>query len=91
LHFCRPEYKVEITQEGQRQFLLWTTEGVCPEKPDKYFLCLKDGKFIFDLTYKQYREQWGTDDWPGWYSIEEWFKDEQWVLPYLFNWSGRYE
>lgn len=47
---------------------------------------------MFDITYDFYRKLYCTDDWPGWIRIEEDFKSagEEWLLPYLFKWSGKY-
>lgn len=90
LYFNFSDYQCEPSLEGRKQFALWVAQGIYPEKPHPYFSCLKHGKSMFDITYTMYRKMYLTDDWWGWYAIEEDFKDEPWLLPYLFKWSGRY-
>ncbi len=79
-------FPAEITGLGREQFFLAQTHGVFPEKPDPYYICLNDGKGLFDLQCSELQQMYQKGEWWGWYQLWMDWKDERWVIPYLCKW-----
>ena len=77
---------VEPTKIGRQQFFDYETYGTCPEKPDPFFLCLRQGKKWFNVQQDDLRKSWGTGEWFGFYCYWKDWKGQRWVLRHLFSW-----
>lgn len=46
------------------------------------------GKTQFDLYCEEMRRLYNSDEWWGWEQVIEDFKEELWLLDYVFKWSN---
>jgi hypothetical protein len=84
-------YKTESNELGKQQFFDHQSQGKKPHTPDPYYVCLDDGKTQFDLMVQEYKKLYDSDDWWGWDIIYHDWKDELWLLPYLFKWHPNFK
>lgn len=76
----------ESTEEGRKQFYENQSHGVCPTEPDSYYLCLIDGKEVFDMQCSELQQMYQKGEWWGWYQLWIDFEDSRWVIPHLCKW-----
>jgi len=76
----------EVTEEGRKQFFEMQSFGVSPKNKDPYFLCLNDGKEVFDMQCSELQQMYQKGEWWGWYQLWIDWKDNRWVLPHLCKW-----
>lgn len=67
---------IRRSDDGLRQFHAWESRGEEPETPNAYFAQLLDGKKWWEWTVNEYAGLYGTNEWPGWATLEEDFKDD---------------
>lgn len=78
----------EPNEVGRRQFYEWETYGTVPKDPDKFFLCLTEGKKSFNILVDSIRETYLTWEWMGWYSYWEDWKGRRWMLKHIMSWHN---
>ncbi len=78
--------KAQPSEEGRRQFEFEQSEGIKPDIPDGYFLCLVDGKKQIDFLNTEYKKLWENREWWGWLTFWKDWEGKRWILPYLFEW-----
>lgn len=61
---------------GLLQFHSYESRGFEPETLDPYFTRLLNGKKWFEWRINQIAKTYGTDDWWGWYQLEQDYKDD---------------
>ena len=76
----------ESTDTGRRQFFENQSYGTVPKTPDSYYLCLVDGKEVFDLQCSELHQMYKQGEWWGWYQLWSDWEGERWVIPYLCRW-----
>ena len=64
------------TELGIQQFYEWESHGKMPEKPDRYFTHLWDGKAWWEWTLNEIAKTYLTQDWVGWYQYAKDFIDD---------------
>lgn len=84
LKFTR--FPSERTEEGREQFFENQSHGVFPSEPDLYYLCLIDGKEVFDLQCSELQQMYQKNEWWGWYQLWVDWEGERWIIPHLCKW-----
>lgn len=74
------------TAIGRRQFFEAQSYGKFTSKPDPYYICLNDGKEMFDLQCSELQQMYQKNEWWGWYQLWIDWEGERWIIPHLCKW-----
>ena len=85
LFFSRQK-NIEPTNAGRKQFRDHQSLGIKPQNPERYYERLTHGKRMFDLAVQDYKKLYFSGEWWGWHAIVNDWRDNLWVLAYLFQW-----
>lgn len=81
--------EIPATQVGKEQFMMWCSDNIHPTNPDDYYLVLKNGRTWFFYQQEELRQHYGTEEWPGWESLRDDWKDNLWILDKLTSWYNK--
>ena len=87
LKFTR--FLTKKTEEGREQFFKNQSYGDVPPVPDPYYLCLIDGKEVFDMQCSEMQQMYQKGEWWGWYQLWIDWEGSRWVIPYLCKWHKK--